>query len=37
MKEKSKYLPVIGGGGYAGTEAALASTRMGVDTLPDIL
>ena len=30
----SKYVPVIGvGGGHAGTEAALASARMGVDTL----
>jgi tRNA uridine 5-carboxymethylaminomethyl modification enzyme len=37
MKEKmkqSKYFPVIVvGGGHAGTEAALASARMGVDTL----
>ena len=31
---KSKYYPVIVvGGGHAGTEAALASARMGVDTL----
>ena len=34
MNEKSKYYPVIVvGGGHAGTEAALASARMGVDTL----
>lgn len=31
---KSKYYPVIVvGGGHAGTEAALASARMGIDTL----
>jgi len=34
MIEQSKYYPVIVvGGGHAGTEAALASARMGVDTL----
>ena len=32
--KQSKYFPVIVvGGGHAGTEAALASARMGVDTL----
>ena len=32
--KQSKYYPVIViGGGHAGTEAALASARMGVDTL----
>jgi tRNA uridine 5-carboxymethylaminomethyl modification enzyme len=34
MIEQSKYYPVIIiGGGHAGTEAALASARMGVNTL----
>ena len=34
MIEQSKYYPVIVvGGGHAGTEAALACARMGVDTL----
>ena len=34
MIKQSKYYPVIVvGGGHAGTEAALASARMGVDTL----
>ena len=32
--KQSKYFPVIVvGGGHAGSEAALASARMGVDTL----
>ena len=32
--KRSKYFPlIIVGGGHAGTEAALASARMGVDTL----
>lgn len=34
MIKKSKYYPlIVVGGGHAGTEAALASARMGVDTL----
>ena len=32
--KQSKYYPVIVvGGGHAGTETALASARMGIDTL----
>ncbi|WPE16554.1 tRNA uridine-5-carboxymethylaminomethyl(34) synthesis enzyme MnmG [Candidatus Thioglobus autotrophicus] len=33
MSQKTHYSVIVIGGGHAGTEAALASARMGVDTL----
>jgi tRNA uridine 5-carboxymethylaminomethyl modification enzyme len=33
MKKSNNYSVIVIGGGHAGTEAALASARMGVDTL----
>lgn len=33
MKQSKRYLVIVIGGGHAGTEAALASARMGVSTL----
>ena len=33
MSQKPHYSVIVIGGGHAGTEAALASARMGVDTL----
>ncbi|MFP6776254.1 MAG: tRNA uridine-5-carboxymethylaminomethyl(34) synthesis enzyme MnmG [PS1 clade bacterium] len=33
MKKSTNYSVIVIGGGHAGTEAALASARMGVDTL----